>query len=402
MIWSEYSHTIAMLTVGFAIACEPADDLSTGQSQPTHTIDPDFSIGLVEGDSAYLFGDIVSVAVDAAGRVYVGDRIGATVRVYDDTGRYVDRIAREGEGPGEIYGWPADITTGPGDRIYVRDGQRITTFAPTKPGGIADSVVATWRLPGYGNLSSTRSRVGTSGEYFYPGTRFRNDEPPRFFYLLFREGSPTGDTLNVPAYPGLTGQRRAFYRINAGSGRLLDGLSHVPFAAVPVWDVTDRGTVLSSTGRRDTLIETGIGNDTVRVIAGPTTGVIDVPTAEHADSTRALDARLDSLPVPIDEVIGLGDGVRERRLPTTLPAIIGIHIGTDGSIWIERWPTEGQSQSRFYDVLDSDGRPRARVVLQAALMRDPPPFFGTSFIAGIVRDADTGVQRVVRFSIPKN
>jgi hypothetical protein len=363
-------------------------------------IQPDFVIGLIDGDSAYLFGDVVSVAVDENGRTYVGDRIGALVRAYDNDGQYLARIARAGEGPGEIYGWPADVTAGPSGRLYVRDGSRVTVFGSPNGNGVPDSVVAIWPLPGYGNLSSTRSRVGRSGEYYYPNYLFRDGELPRFFYLPFVEGQPTGDTLEVPPYPNLTGQRTASYRTGPGGGRLLQGLSHVPFAPLPVWDVTQTGTILSSTGAEYVLIETSIHGDTLRVISGPSSGLVEIAATERADSARALDARLDTLPVPIDEVSGLGPGVRDRQLPTTLPAVIAIHVAINGSIWVETWPPEGQSDSRFFDVLDDEGRLLTRAELRAPLTRDPPPFFGERYVVGVLRDPDTGVERVVRFTIP--
>ena len=380
-------------------SCAQGPDAAQTEQGDTVPIDADFTVGLVEGDSAYLFGAVVSVAADQAGRIYVGDRIGATIRVYDGEGQFVQQIARAGQGPGEINGWPADITVDPEGRVYVRDATRITILAPRAEGGVADSVAAIWPLPGYGNLSSTRSRVGTSGDYYYPAYLFLDDRLPRFFYLPFRAGTVSNDTLEVPAYAGLGAHRSASYRTGPRGGRMLEGLSHVPFAPLPVWDVTSSGTILSADGSAYTLIETGVGGDTLRVFHGPTSALVEVPANERADSIRALDTRLDTLPVPITEVVNLGADVAERRLPATLPPIIGIHIATDGMIWVERWPAEGEAASRFYDVLNADGVLQERVVLRAPLVRDPPPFFGARYVAGVVRDADTGVERVVRFTL---
>jgi hypothetical protein len=164
--------------------------------------------------------------------------------------------------------------------------------------------------------------------------------------------------------------------------------------------VTQDGTILSSTGAEYVLIETSFRGDTLRVIEGPSSGLVEIPATERADSARALDARLDTLPVPIDEVHGLGPGVRDRQLPAILPAVIAIHVAVNGSIWVETWPPEGQSDSRFFDVLDGEGRLLTRVELRAPLTRDPPPFFGERYVVGVLRDPDTGVERVVRFTIP--
>jgi len=390
---------LSAMVLSLLAACVASEHSTPPEVGELLLVDPDVTIGLVEGDSAYLFGNVVSVALDEQGRIYVGDRIGATVRVYDSSGQYVKRIAREGQGPGEIYGWPADVTSGPRGRIYVRDGSRITVFAPAVLGEVADSVAEIWSLPGRGNLLSTRSRVSEAGEYYYPRYLFRDGEPPRFFYLPFRDGSPTGDTLEVPAYPGLAALRTASYRTGPRGGRLLPGLSHVPFAPLPVWDVTPAGTILSSSGSEYALLETNVNGDTLRVMTGPTSRAVEISASERADSARALGARLDTLPVPFDEVVDLGAGVRERRLPTILPPLIGVHVAADGSIWVERWPAESQAQSRFFDVLDSDGRLRTRIVLRAPLVRDPPPFFAAQYVVGVIRDSDTGVERIVRFTL---
>jgi hypothetical protein len=81
---------------------------------------PAVVIGDVEGDAAYTFGDIRSVAVDDDDRVYVGDRIGATVRVHSAQGEFIEQVAKAGQGPGEIQGWPADLTFGPAGELYVK------------------------------------------------------------------------------------------------------------------------------------------------------------------------------------------------------------------------------------------------------------------------------------------
>jgi hypothetical protein len=375
------------------------DDISSRDGfDDRQVFQPDFTIGLADGDPDYLFGDVRTVAVDGEGRVYVGDRIGANIRAYDGDASFIKRIAREGRGPGEIYGWPADITFDSDGRLYVRDGTGITVFTPSAPGGVADSVLAVWRLPDLGNLASTRSRITDAGEYLYPGYLFRQDETPRYFYLVFRDGTPTHDTLVVPSYEQLAIRRRAMYRLGATDGRLLDGLSHVPFAATPVWDVTRSSTIISSDATGYLLIETTINGDTLRVIQGPSAPLRQIPAAEKVDSARALAARLDSIPVPLDQVIGMGDGVREQRLPERLPALIAAHVATDGALWIEQWPQEGESDWRSYDVFGADGQLRRRVVLAAPLENDPPPFFGARYVVGVVTDPDTGVETVVRFT----
>ena len=213
---------------------------------PHFVLEPTVIIGEVDGDPVFLFGDIRAIATDDDGRVYVGDRIGATIRAYSATGDFIGQVAQEGEGPGEIYGWPADLSFGPDGELYVRDGSRITIFAGSGSDGPTDSLANTWTVPGYGDLTYSRSRVGEDGAYYYPNGSYRIGERPRFFYNVLRGGEVTGDTLTVPYHYGMGGQRTAFYRLGPSGGRMVDGLNRVPFSALPTWGVTPRGTVLST------------------------------------------------------------------------------------------------------------------------------------------------------------
>lgn len=397
---SRASGRAIVLLIGLLSAFCATEDPSEASETPgdTVTLDPAVVIGALEGDPSYLFGAITAVASDDEGRIYVADRIGATVRAYSPDGEFLALLAQAGEGPGEISGWAPDLAFGPDGRLYVPDGTRVTVFARSGPAGLPDSVADTWRLSGYGNLTPRRGRIDREGTYHYPHGLYRLGERPRFFYLLFEGGEPTGDTLEVPPYPGLTARRSAFYRTSARGGRMVRGLARVPFAPAPSWDVTDAGTLLSTDGRDPVLFETALSGDTIRTLrvgdaARP------VPPDEREDSLRALEARIDSLSVPLEDVVGLGENVAERRLPERLPAVIGLYVSRDGSVWVERWPPAGAGDTRLYDVFAGNGTHRGTVALRAPLAADPPPYVGRDAIVGVVRDADTGVERVVRFAL---
>lgn len=350
-------------------------------------------IGMVDGPSEYLFGDVRSVAADAGGRIYVADRIGSTVRVYDPEGRFLGQIGDEGQGPGE-YEWPGDLTFGPDGRLYVRDLNRITVLESPDPNGIPDSVAETWRIPGLANyLSSRRSRVDHSGRYYYPARRGPSD-----FYLVFEGGEHVGDTVHVPRYRTLASTRRAVYMYpGSGDGRVFDGLAHAPFEPVASWDITSSGNVVGGDGARQRVLETNAAADSVDAVAVDVRGGRrPVPTKEREDSARAFQARVDSLPVPVSELQNISEAVRAGQLPDSLPAWRSVHVADDGSIWIERWPLEGEHDKRFFDVFSELGAYKAPVVIPVPLMRDPPPFFTDGAVYGVVADSATQVHQIVK------
>jgi len=349
-------------------------------------------------DPDHLFGEVSSVAGDSGGRTFVGDRIAGTVRAYDADGRFIGQIAGPGEGPGEIAGWAADILPGPDGRLYVRDAVRITVFAPRTPGGVPDDPVELWPLPGFGNLLSTRSGLGADGHYYYPVQSLPRDGHPRHDYIPFVDGRARDFRVEVPPYPGLALSRDAVLRLDQGGGRILEGLSHVPFAPLPAWDLTPEGTILSSDGSSPWLVETDMVGDTIRTIGLPWLQPQSVPPAERADSLQALEARLTGLPVPLSQVEGVGPGVVEREIPTLLPTLIGLHVADDGTIWIERWPPAGGA-NRVFDALSHRGDRLQTVTFEAPMARDPPPYFADGIAIGVIRDPVTGVDRVARFDL---
>jgi len=78
------------------------------------------------------FGRIMDVALDSRGRIIVADDLSHDVSVFDSTGAFVQRLGRQGEGPGE-FSAPWGVAVDPLDSLYVWDSQqaRITVFSPS-------------------------------------------------------------------------------------------------------------------------------------------------------------------------------------------------------------------------------------------------------------------------------
>ena len=354
--------------------------------------------GLDNDNDEYIFGHVTSVAADQHGKIYVADRLSPSVRVFRPDGGFMAWIGREGEGPGE-FTRPVDILPAADGRLFVR-GSRITAFAASDSSEYPELVVDTWRIPPYPNTDSWRARL-VEGVYYYPGHQHRMDAS-RYFYLKFGPEGFTGDTAQVPDVGNLSRLFTAYYRVGGGISQMVDGLNFAPFAARADWDMTGYGTIIAADGETYELREFDQDGQLLRTIAVPEMERRPVPRAERADSMRAIEARIDSLPFPLDDVILVAPEIRRGELPDSLPALISIHVGASDRIWVERWPPEGMGSSRYYDVLEYDGRYAGTVVVPAPLLADPPPFFGEDIIVGVVMDPVTDVHSVVafRFQMP--
>ena len=92
-------------------------------------------IGELEGAEEYTFGAIEGSAVGLDGSIFIADRQGPILRMYNASGRFVRVVGRQGGGPGE-YNTIAGIATTRDGRIAIWDPRngRITVYDRT--GGI--------------------------------------------------------------------------------------------------------------------------------------------------------------------------------------------------------------------------------------------------------------------------
>jgi len=91
--------------------------------------EPTQQIGRIEGDSSYVFGNVVSVGHLSSGNVLVADPMARQILEYSSDGDFVRRIGRGGEGPGEFPTLSRIYVTA-GDSILTLDGinRRVSVF----------------------------------------------------------------------------------------------------------------------------------------------------------------------------------------------------------------------------------------------------------------------------------
>jgi hypothetical protein len=353
----------------------------------------DLTIGEGSPASPHLFTRISGVAVDDQGRIYVVDTRAQQFVVFAPDGKPIATAGRHGQGPGE-FEFPHGLSFAPDGSLYVRAVNGVSRFVFDSSTGATTRFDRRFTGPRFPDWTNPRAaRIDGEARLYHPHPVARGGVQ-RHVYIRYSRDGATVDTLWVPLYANMPAQS-ASYPTGPQSGRLLHGLNFVPFAPIPVWDVTPRGTIISGDAMSYTLVETDASGNVVRRIGrdGPLTRV---PNGERADSARALRQRLDSIPVAITRVRGMPTEVRDARLPTVYPAYLALFVASDDRIWVQRWPPANRGQETFFDVFDPDGGFRATVVLPVRLILPHHPAITPDAIHGVIRDPETDIESVVR------
>jgi len=92
-------------------------------------LEEDLSIGVDEGDENYMFSSPIDIDSDSKGNIYILDYKELTVKKYDNKGVFKNKIAGQGQGPGELE-YPYSFCIDLNDLIYILDfmEQRIEVF----------------------------------------------------------------------------------------------------------------------------------------------------------------------------------------------------------------------------------------------------------------------------------
>ena len=95
-------------------------------------LDEDLRLGKASAETdPEQFGDVVSLATDSQGRIYVVDQQSQDVRVFQASGAFSHRIGGRGEGPGE-FTFVSSVSIARGDTLVARDDgtMRYSVYAP--------------------------------------------------------------------------------------------------------------------------------------------------------------------------------------------------------------------------------------------------------------------------------
>jgi hypothetical protein len=318
-----------------------------------------------------------SLAVDAAGRIYVADRKPAVIKQYGPDGRLHRTIGREGEGPGEFR---ASFLAIHGAHLVLHDPRLSRTSVFDTSGTFLRSWSSSccyW----------TAIHVDREGLAYIPGPSVVESRGTQM--SRFRLDGSVVDTVWTPR----GGEWRSWV-IRAGSGQNRTvAMTSVPFTPQVRYGFhPDGGFVVGWSGeylfRRSTN-----GHDTVRVF-GRTWSPAPVTDAEKRAIT---DSMVQEWSDGYDPVL-LRSAFRADEIPSTRPAFEGLAVDQDGNVWVRVGPAP--SGGLTYDIFDADGAWLGSVRFPITFSPWGDHHFGRDAVVVLTED-EGGRPAVVRYRIRK-
>lgn len=341
------------------------------------------------------FGILSGVVVDPSGNVYVADASAASIRVFDAKGQPLRSIGRKGKGPGEFTS-PAGLGISTDGKLYVRDQTRYSRFRTDPSTKRLTLYDATIQRPALSDWTSTLPVKFKDTTTLYEPNLASFTRPPKNSgrYYRFTTGGKIVDTIVVPLFP-TSPPPIAGWWVSKGSGRMAPGLNYPPFAAIPVWDLTSAGTLVSGNGDQYLLTERDESGKVLHTYQR-SAAAEKIPARERADSLAALKKRLDTLPVPISRLEGVPPSVIRLELPQTFPFYCAVYSAADGKVWVRRW-VRGSEKRTVFDVFEREGKFLTTVVLPISISTTVHPVLQLDRIVAVVVDAETGENMVYSF-----
>jgi hypothetical protein len=334
-------------SAGVTVVANPAGGL--WGADDVWALEEELSIGSLEGEAAYQFGQIIGVDVDADGNVYIADQQAQNVRVFDASGGYLHTLGSPGSGPGEL-GVAMNGVFVVGEEVVVPDlgNARITRFmrdgelSGSERLDIAQGIPLRWDMASDGRIVVQRRKVDpadtTSGPTGDPIVTLGGEEEPADTLAVL----PPGESLQIRG-----GQAQVRF-----------------FNPEPIWDADPDGRLL--TAKNNAMRFQVWGSD------GTLQRVITLPYTPKAVTERDKQVFLDAV----------GDAARQQGAPPeavqaflqqasfadNYPAFVSVALGPASSVWVQRFMSGDEIAgdeatfniqdlgSSTWDVFDAEGR----------------------------------------------
>jgi hypothetical protein len=306
-----------------------------------------------------------SVAIDAAGRIYVAEREPAVVKQFSAEGVFIRAIGRQGSGPGEFQG---PFVAAAGTNIYIHD----PINARTSLFDTAGKYIRSW--PTYGNDWSGIV-VDGDGDVGIPGPpprgAIQNDRNPYARTIWwYRPDSTVADSLLIPTGPDV---KEWVVQEPGKRGRMSMDIPFSPGAEHLI--LADHGVVFGFGDQYQLAITRSNGADTIALFGRHWA---PAPVAEER-RVAERERRVNGSKKWFDERL-LRSSFELDDIPATAAAFDWIGRDGAGDLWI-RTPVPSDSGRTLFDVFDPQHRWLGQVAGSGALGKLESRFIGDRLVA---------------------
>lgn len=337
--------------------------------------EPKVTIGDVESEPPYVFSEVVAAAMLPDGRVAVGDRDAATIRVFAVDGTIQVELGRRGEGPGEFAAITA-MSVAPPDTLLIHDGRllRVTRFLASGP------LIGTLDLQAEDGFPEVYLGRFSNGEYGFGWIRQGPRDP----------SSVTPDVVRLARFD-TSGRMRVL--LGSMAGMLRTTASPTAFSPHPFARII-RDSVFLTNGLPPEIRVWDQDGELSRTFPVPAPA-LSAPEA-WAELEEVLASRGDRF-----ELQWLEDQPREGEIPP----VSRVLVDGEDRLWLKRYDPRtdshllrtGRGRGGTWIVMDLEGAPLAEVTLPDGLLLLD---VRADRLVGQTRDG-LGVERVEVFELTR-
>jgi sugar lactone lactonase YvrE len=361
----------------FSVSCGRTDGAREGSTPVVHngargawkagerwTLVEVARVGSAVADAPTMFADVVDLALDPFGRVWVADGQLQEIRVFDARGAYVRTIGRKGGGPAEFgaisgMDWAAD------GRLWVLDGGNARWAVYDTAGALItthprSSATTTTPWPGGFDGEGRLYDVGA-----IPGRDGSFEE----VLIRYDTSMASADTFRFPPFWGENFEVRR----GTATNRVVT-TADVPFTGRQIWGVDWRGHVWIAITDRYRLER--------HAFRGPAELVVE----RASRPVRVSRADRDRIVKSYAWFERQGGKVDPSRIPDTYPALDWFFPDDSGHLWVR--PASRPGPTSPLDVFDAAGKYLGRVEAPGGLLAIPTPVVRGDFMAALTRDED--------------
>jgi hypothetical protein len=365
---------LTILAVLAVLAVVPAcggDDGTAGEGRDVTDLDaavPEWTgavglgIGRSEGPEPYLLGQISGIEVDAEGRVYVADGQAHEIRVFSPQGEFLHAAGGSGAGPGELSR-PCCLALDPEGHLWVRDtgNGRYNQYRPET--GALVWVGQRGMAHGDPNFGA-RTTFGPDGLLVDVGNRADPATSQRQIIRHHTDAAGAVVREEAIATPGLD-ELGAFTVERRTPEERSTFYFYPPFGPSHLVAHGPGGGWAEALGSAYEVRWYGPGGEARPVIRVPGARGAPVGESERAAAEERTRQQL--------EGAGVNPSEARFRTPERKPPLVGLHLDTEGRLWVQRSVTEGEASRA--EIFGTDGRLVARATWPA----------GISFVNGVLR-----------------